>query len=154
MKRILVVSDNHGRSRELNKIRARHSDVDYKVHCGDSEFDRDYLDDFIAVRGNNDFNTGFPPYELIGDVEGHNILVIHGDGYVYMNHREELVEAAGHFNADVVFFGHTHVYEDREEDGVRLINPGSLTYNRDRSNPSYAIVTIDGKDVKAERFDA
>jgi putative phosphoesterase len=153
MKKILVVSDNHGHSSKLNNVRYMHQDVDYKVHCGDSEFKRDYLDDFIAVRGNNDFNGGFPVYEIINNVEGHTILVIHGDGYVFMDHREPLVEMARDFNADIVFFGHTHVFEDLKIDGIRLINPGSLAHNRDRTSTCYAIVTIDKNDIKVQRID-
>lgn len=153
MKKILLVSDNHGKFRRLNDVVFRHLDVDYKVHCGDSEFDREALKDWIAVRGNNDFTPGYPAYEVMADIEGHNILVIHGDGYVFMDHRDTLVDMASDFNADVVFFGHTHVFEDSTVNGVRLINPGSLNYNRDRSNPSYAIVTVDKDDIKVERFD-
>jgi len=153
MKKILVVSDNHGKAKKLNSIRYLHPDVDFKVHCGDSEFERDFLDDFIAVRGNNDFTGGFPVYEVLKDVEGHNILIVHGDGYVFMEHRETLVQMARDFNADIVFFGHTHVFEDSIVDGIRLINPGSLYYNRDRTSTSYAIVTIDKNNINVERID-
>ena len=48
---------------------------------------------------------------------------------------------------DVVFFGHTHRFTDVREDGIRLINPGSCSHNRDGSPPSFGLLTFedDGK---------
>ncbi|WP_285946677.1 hypothetical protein [Thomasclavelia cocleata] len=37
MKKIVVISDNHGQQSMLDKIRKLESDSDYYVHCGDSE---------------------------------------------------------------------------------------------------------------------
>ena len=150
MEKILVVSDNHGRTRQLDELKKLYNSFKYKVHLGDSELSADYLKDFITVRGNNDFGGEFEKY-VIFEVEGHRILAIHGDRYVYGTHRELLVSLAKENYCDMVLFGHTHVFEYQTIAGVHLINPGSLSYNRDRSPISYAVVSIDGNKIKVER---
>lgn len=47
-------------------------------------------------------------------------------------------------DADVVFFGHSHIPMDVAEDGIRLVNPGSPTWKRRQPRPTYAIVTFGG----------
>lgn len=44
------------------------------------------------------------------------------------------------FDKPTVFFGHTHKALVTEEDGIYLVNPGSLSQPRDDSDGSYAIV--------------
>ena len=48
-----------------------------------------------------------------------------------------------------VVFGHTHKAMTDESNGIRFINPGSLTQPRDGSDGSYAIIR-----TSADSFDA
>jgi len=165
MKKILVVSDNHFQAEPLTDILSRHNDVDFFVHCGDSQWQPDaaLLQKFIAVRGNNDF-VPLPEVEQFV-VEECNVLVSHGHQQnVYHTSNEqnivgtdELVTYALEvYNANVVFYGHTHVAEMHIDRGVFVLNPGSLNFPRGLSfrTPTYAIVSVDGIEVQAKFYDA
>jgi uncharacterized protein len=44
--------------------------------------------------------------------------------------------------AGLVIFGHSHIPMDLEEDGVRLVNPGSPTWKRRQPHATYAVITF------------
>lgn len=150
--KIVVVSDNHGLEKPLEDVRRKHSDIQVLVHLGDSEFELAKLKGFIAVKGNNDFYPGYQRARII-EVNEHRILIIHGDGLFYGQNRDGLVATAKDNDCDIVLFGHSHVFEHQIIDGITLINPGSLNYNRDFSNPCYAIVDIEIDSVNVTRVD-
>jgi len=164
MKRILVVSDNHFQAQPLTDILNRHGDVDYFVHCGDSQWqvDEQLLSGFIAVRGNNDF-ARFPLEEVVS-IEGYNVLVVHGhmqDVFNYGDHpnvrgTEQLVTYAQTLAADVIFYGHTHVPESHTDRDVFILNPGSINFPRGLNfhTPTYAIVTLEDETISARFYDA
>lgn len=149
--RILLISDNHGTRDCLEYVRNAHSDADYFIHCGDAELPNWLLDGFAVVQGNNDSYNQFPS-KLLLEIGQHTVMVVHGHRDMFFGHFDMLAAKANAAGADVVFFGHTHIPFDDTVDGVRLINPGSIWHNRDGSDPSYMIVTFDGKDISAERF--
>ena len=142
--KIIVVSDNHGKEC-LDLILELNNSANMFIHCGDSEQEPTFLKKYISVRGNNDFYNY--DIEKVIQVMNHKILIVHGHHYVYANQREELVNKAKKEGCDIVFFGHTHIFENKVIDGIRIINPGSLNYNRDGSKPCYAEVTIDENNV-------
>lgn len=147
--RICLCSDNHGNLTSIEKIKQDNPSCDYYFHLGDSHFDEKTLSPFITVEGNNDWEGDFPRQRIF-ELNGHRILLIHGDGYTYAI--SGLTNKAKHENCDVIMFGHTHEFFDEEYKGIRLINPGSCYHNRDLSKPSYAIVTIeDDGTIKVER---
>ena len=51
------------------------------------------------------------------------------------------------YNGDVLISGHTHMPLAKKENGLWLINPGSTSWPRGGSKRSYAVVTIDDKNV-------
>ena len=68
------------------------------------------------------------------------ILLTHGH-MQHVNYRlDNLYYKAMEENCKAVFFGHTHKALVTEEDGIYLVNPGSLSQPRDDSDGSYAIV--------------
>ena len=68
------------------------------------------------------------------------ILLTHGH-MQHVNYRlDNLYYKAMEENCKAVFFGHTHKALVTEEDGIYLVNPGSLSQPRDNSDGSYAIV--------------
>lgn len=151
MRKIVLVSDSHLREGVLKRILDIEKDADHYIHCGDSELMENEIRPFISVRGNNDYYGNFRN-EMILKIEGHKILITHGHHYyISFYSLDDLIERAKELNADVVFFGHLHVYIDLVVDDIHLINPGSCNHNRDYSEPSYCVITIDEKDVKVER---
>lgn len=148
--RICLCSDNHGDIDSIEKIKNDNPACDYYFHLGDSGLNEELLHPFIAVRGNNDWNDFFP-VERTFEIYNHRILLMHGSGYTYS--LNVLADKAKQNKCDVILFGHTHRFLDEEYKGIRLINPGSCFYNRDMSEPCYAIVTVfeDGR-INVERI--
>ncbi len=150
---IVVVSDSHREVSWIEKVKQRHKDAYCFIHCGDSELHESDLifHNFVCVNGNNDWS--FKKDDWIVDLGDHKIFVTHGHKYLRFKDRDVLVKKAQENKCDIVCFGHTHVFEYQIIDGVHLINPGSIQHNRDLTNPSYAIINIDGDNIEVERID-
>lgn len=135
----------------LQKVLSENPACDYYLHCGDSQFSPDEIRPFVSIAGNNDWDYEYPK-QLILELGGHRILLIHGNGYTYL--MDNFVRKARSEHADVVFFGHTHMFTDKAYSGIRFINPGSTFYNRDLTSPCYARVYFyDDGTIRAERVD-
>ena len=82
MKRLLVLSDSHGRATDLAAICALHPEADRIVFLGDGEEDIELLQlsfpelKLLAVRGNNDFYSSLP-YEDVLVLGGARIFFTH-----------------------------------------------------------------------------
>ena len=136
-KDIILVSDSHRQTECLKKIRSMYPNAYAYLHAGDS------------VQGNCDYYGDYEP-EAVFEVEGHHILLVHGHHDIGYGSLFGLVRHARERGCDIVCFGHTHVPYDEQFEEIHLFNPGSLSYNRDGSKPSYMILHIDGKQVSAE----
>lgn len=140
--KIVIISDNHSMEKPLEDIQNAYADADYLFHLGDSEMPYSFLKGFARVRGNNDYDYDYP-MNLVLEIDGYTFYLTHGHReYVGFSY-DTLLQKAKQEGYDVVCFGHTHRYLDLEADGIRLLNPGSIWHNRDGSEPSYMIVTID-----------
>lgn len=148
--KIVIISDNHGRIEPIQNILYQHQDADAFIHCGDSELPVNYLAGYVAVRGNNDFYAELPDYRVL-EIGNHRILIAHGHRLMFLDNRELLVNKAKSLDCDVICFGHSHIFESRVIDDITLINPGSISKNRDGSAPSYAILTINNNQLSVER---
>ena len=154
--KILVLSDTHGYNENMWRAMEIESPFDVTVHCGDFG---EYLDDIrynadcpvYAVRGNNDYFSDAPREELF-EVSNKKVLLLHGDRDGVYGGYDRIIYKGLEKGADIIMFGHTHIpYIDKQE-GIILVNPGSLTYPRqDRHIPTYAVVEIlDNGKINAE----
>lgn len=148
---IVLISDNHGNRDSLEYIRKRHADADYFIHCGDAELPTWLLDGFAVVQGNNDSYNQFPSKKILS-IGSHKIYVTHGNRDMFFGHFDMLAEKAKAADCDICFFGHTHIPFDQTINGIRILNPGSIWMNRDGSQPSYMIVTLDHDAVDVKRM--
>lgn len=145
--RILVVSDTHSARKKMDRLKEKvYGKVDMIVHAGDHFEDSIYLKSIldipvIAVAGNCDF--GSVEKKLDFEVEGVKIFLTHGHLYGVKYSYDELVDQAKACGAKIAIFGHTHFKEDRYVDGVRVINPGSLSEPRDSSKESFGILEVE-----------
>lgn len=146
--KILIVSDTHGHSENLEKVLEQTGPLDHFIHLGDVEGQEDYIE-VIAdcpvhmVAGNNDFFTDLPREEEFWIGEYH-ILITHGHYYGVSVGTERLKEEAMLRSIDIVMYGHTHRPEIDIEDQVTVLNPGSLSYPRQIGRkPSYLLMEID-----------
>ena len=150
--KIVLVSDNHGERKPLKWLRETYKDYDLFIHCGDSEMSVGDMAGYICVTGNNDFLYGSQvPENMVLKAGNHKIYVCHGHmDFLSYFHYGPMVKRAKEKGCDIVFFGHVHQVYDEVLDGVRLLNPGSIRYNRDMSQASYMLVHIDGDAVNVQ----
>ena len=132
--KILIVSDTHRQNANYFEVLRRIQPLDMVIHCGPVKI----------VLGNNDFFSQLPK-ELEFKIGSLNVLVTHGHNYYVSAGLGVLKKEAKARGIDVVFFGHTHrPVIDQTEEGLTLVNPGSLSYPRQEGRkPSYAIMEID-----------
>lgn len=142
--KLLVMSDTHGDEEVIKIVKDRHQDVDVVVHCGDSEldFDHPYLEGVKKVRGNCDTDKNFPK-EIQFEQEGIHFFATHGHLFNVKATLMNLYYRAKEIQADVVFYGHSHILNIEEIDNVLFINPGSLLKPRGLQDKSYVIVEVE-----------
>ena len=131
--KILLVSDSHGDYESLNRLYKMQPNMDLYLHAGDSEQDEWSLKPFISVRGNCDHYYDFPNFLVIPSPQG-NVYVQHTP-YVSKDILNE-------HKVKIVIHGHTHCRRNETKSGILFINPGAISYARDKYNGSYAILEI------------
>ena len=115
--RILVVSDTHGDAYSLQQAVLAQPSARVVIHLGD------------GVRGNCDFRADddllYAREETIG---GKRLFFTHGHLYQVKFDLYRAVTAAKERGADILLFGHTHQALTDYEDGLYMLNPGSLSH--------------------------
>ncbi len=149
---IVLVSDNHGQRKQIEYLRKTYPSDYFFLHCGDSEMYPEELEGFAVVRGNNDGYNLYPANRIL-KFGKHRIYLCHGHLDMFAGFWDMLAKRAKAEDCDIVCFGHIHRYLDIEVDGIRILNPGSMWYNRDGSCPSYMRITIDDDEITAQRMD-
>lgn len=149
MKKIVVMSDNHGRMSVIQTIRELESDASYYIHCGDSDATEEELEGWIAVKGNNDWKVKLPE-SMILEVDSIRFLICHGHRFGYYNREQNMVREVHSNQCQVLLFGHTHVPQCKIMEGCYLINPGSTTIPRGGSKRGYCVITVDNKSIDVE----
>lgn len=144
MSKVLVISDSHGLTNELIRIKEKHKDeVNLLLHCGDSELSANdpALDGFIVVRGNCDFDEKFPEdsVQTVGDT---NIMITHGHRYQVKSTLTSLSYRAQELDAKIVCFGHSHILGAEMLNGILFLNPGSIRLPRQRKEKTYCIIEL------------
>ncbi len=146
--KVLIVSDTHKSHRNLEKVLGENKDIDMLIHLGDVEGAEDYIEALAdcpvhMVSGNNDFFSDLPAEEVFM-IGGHRVFITHGHYYGIVIGEERLAKAARDRNADVVMYGHTHRPFFKEEDGLTILNPGSIAYPRQlERRASYMLMEVD-----------
>lgn len=132
--KILIVSDTHGRHAGIEAAVEREKPFEMLIHLGDAEGYEDYIEDLAGcpieiVSGNSDYFSPLPQEkELL--VDGMRILITHGHYYFVSIGYDEIRREGISRQMDIVMFGHTHRPVVLEEDGITVLNPGSLSYPR------------------------
>ncbi len=147
VKKVVVMSDNHGLDAMMEYIKEQEPYADYYVHCGDSEaYRKELLTGYICVKGNNDWNLDLPEQAKL-KVEKVPILIIHGHRLGYFNRELAMNDLLTRYKCRLLLCGHTHIPMYIKDGKYTYINPGSTTLPRGGSDRSYAVVTIDGDQV-------
>ena len=134
--RIAVLSDTHGllRSGITNVIK----NCEVILHGGDIN-SRKVLDELktfaplYVVRGNNDREWAEAlPQELEITLFGLHIYMVH-------NKKHRKADLCG---MDVFIYGHSHKYEEKMEEGILYLNPGSCGPRRFRQPVTMAVLEV------------
>lgn len=155
MKKILVVSDSHGRKDILNELAERYlNKVDRFVHCGDSELSSTDLiwEIMTTVRGNCDYDYGLKDTFLF-DMGDLTMVTVHGHHHGVKNSNKEMKEEAKRNGATIVFYGHSHIPVAEQEDGIIFINPGSISQPRGPIHEkTYCILEIENNRLSVNYY--
>ena len=144
--RILVLSDSHGDIKSLNSVIERHQDISEIFFLGDLTKDIIAVKEqfknknYYIVSGNCDFSSPFPSSQ-IKTIENTRIFFCHGHRYGVKYTLESIKATARENNCALVLFGHTHCSLTAYDNGLYIVNPGSLSSPRD-GKKSYAIIDI------------
>ncbi len=133
--RLLVLSDSHGDFISLKMAIENEKEADAIIFLGDGLSDISALEYllnrklFIAVKGNCD--SAFSPYperavEVFG---GKTVYCTHGYREQVKFGLERLKTNALYSEAQIALFGHTHIPFSSYENGLYLLNPGSVKQN-------------------------
>lgn len=141
--RILVCSDTHGDFYALNQAISEQPEAEIIIHLGDGAEEAEemraiYPDRMvIQVKGNGDFGSRYP---LVDEylLAGKHVLMTHGHLYGVKTELYTLYLLAKEKNIDLLLFGHTHQAFQDYQNGLYVLNPGSLK----GVNATYGIVDI------------
>ena len=94
--KILVVSDTHGHTKNLERVLEKVGDIDLFIHCGDLEGGEDYIRALVdvpcyMVAGNNAWLSDLQR-EMEISVDDYRIWITHGNNYGASMGPERLLE--------------------------------------------------------------
>lgn len=157
--KIMIASDIHGSYACCEKLfeRFEKEKADLMVLLGDllyhgprndlpMEYDckkvslllNQYKEKIVAVRGNCDGEVDqmMLEFPILSDMA----VICDNDFALYATHGHKLTPKAPFpVAAGVVMYGHTHIPTDKNIDGVRYINPGSVSIPKNGSERGYAL---------------
>ncbi|WP_297522437.1 metallophosphoesterase [uncultured Clostridium sp.] len=143
---IIVVSDTHNNTNAIEKILEISKNSDIIFHLGDNIADakllqKEFHGKVHMVKGNCDYGEEGLNEEIV-EVHGKRFFLTHGDRYGVNYGLDKLYYRGLEVKADCILYGHTHRKLKLIEEGIYIINPGSLPLPRDNSS-SYARINFD-----------
>jgi len=159
MTRIAIISDTHIPERAdaiPDGFEDRIANADHVIHAGDFTTP-DVLDDVrtmatgpvTAVYGNMDpRNLDLPAVDTLS-VDGATFVVTHGTGALETYEERVAGIVTDEAGEDAIgISGHTHQVLDDTVDGVRLLNPGSVTGAAPASRTTMMTVEVTGDTIE------
>ncbi len=136
MHRIAVISDIHGMLRK--EVMQQACTCEAILHAGDIGGQDIMLKlreaaPVYAVKGNIDKEPLDMPEELYFTLYGFNFYMVHNRKYI----------KAGRNLADIIIYGHSHIYKEEHTGNVLYLNPGSCGPGRFRLAITMAVITLD-----------
>lgn len=147
MMRLLVLSDSHNDVITLKMAIDNNSDADVVIFLGDGAKDFETISNNIqhkqifAVKGNCDGTLCNNPAYITVEFAGAKLYCTHGYNEKVKFGLNMLKECSRERNANIVLFGHTHNPYVEYDNGLYLMNPGSVKEN------SCGIVDITSKGI-------
>lgn len=130
--RAVVFSDSHGNFSAMEQIVSKHlNDTALFIFLGDGLRDTEDIISVYpqinlrAVCGNCDFFPTAPDYDEV-TFGGKRIFFTHGHIFGVKDSFFRAISRAKSINADILLLGHTHTPYNSYENGLYVMNPGSL----------------------------
>ena len=145
--KIIVVSDSHGRIQPLERI-IREIYADIYIHLGDGERELDEIcrqnpdKQVYHVHGNCDLASISPDELLISPDDKNVIFAVHGHLHGVKHSLEPLKAQARNNGANILLFGHTHARYSEYDNGLYILNPGSISKPRDGKRQSFGVIEL------------
>ena len=152
--KIAVISDSHDIKSAIQAVKPYITDSDMVLHLGDGadnikEITNGFKGEVYAVRGNCDFQSEYPNERII-EVLDKRILMCHGHHYNVKMELNSIFYRAKELGVDIVLFGHSHLCVIEKQDGLILMNPGSIANGAGILRRSIGYIEIEeGKEVVA-----
>lgn len=145
--RITVISDSHGNTAAIRNALLAQKESRHVFFLGDNIRDIEVVSEdfphhtFYSVSGNCDYGSVALTTDIatLGDTK---ILYTHGHRFFVKQSTALLRDAAKQRDIPLALFGHTHIPLTLYEDGVWLVNPGSIGHPR-QGRPTYAVIDIE-----------
>lgn len=161
-KRIVAFSDSHGDRKQLERAICQAYEagrVDELLFLGDGVRDWEQVTSYLPyqypqastrhVLGNNDMGCQGVD-DILFEVNGVRMYACHGQWAGVKTSLTRLMFKAMQHQAQVAFYGHTHVAAIEEANGVLTVCPGSVRDTYRRTSCAYAEVIVeDDGQVKA-----
>ena len=147
---VLIFSDSHRRTDKMCEIIEKSPATDLIIHLGDNIADAKVLREtyphipLVYVAGNCDRPSEGEPNEILLDLEGFRVLIMHGHLRNVKSTDHFMLNVARQKKANIVIFGHTHVPVDMFDDEMKIFNPGSISRPVCGNRPSFGTLTIRG----------
>lgn len=145
--KIAILSDTHGLLREEVKDIIKRCDV--IIHAGDINT-REIINELqksaplYIVRGNNDRAWALDLPEVMRfELSGIHFILVHNKKDVPKNLD----------GIDIVIFGHTHQYFEKEQDGRLWFNPGSCGRRRFHQDITLAVMYAENGNYQIEKIE-
>lgn len=167
--KLFFISDIHGSYYFLKQAleRFKEEQADYIVILGDELYHgarnplppeynpkevtallNGYADKIIAIRGNCDSEVDemvldYPIMSTYSTIffDGRRLFLTHG--HVYNESRMPALQ-----KGDAFFYGHTHVPKAEKQDGIFILNPGSVSMPKEGATNSYGVLENDNFSIK------
>ncbi|MDO4476123.1 MAG: metallophosphoesterase [Lachnospiraceae bacterium] len=152
-KKVLIVSDSHGRHENVLAAIDMEKPIDYLFHLGDLQGREAEIEEAAGcpaymVAGNCDFFSSLPSIRLV-EIGSHRILLAHGHQFRVSSQlgtrllRAEALKAG----CDLAVFGHIHQPVIERDEEITVLNPGSIASPRqaDRRRTYMVLELEDGK---------
>lgn len=146
--RILVISDSHGKNDDVKSVIKQAGHIDMFIHLGDIERGPEYIESLVdcpvhMISGNNDYDIHLPNDDMF-TVGKYKIYITHGHRFYVNSGVSRLEEFARENGIDIVMYGHTHIPYVHTEDGITILNPGSISYPRQEGRKkTFLIMELD-----------
>ena len=147
--KLLILSDSHGNRTHLRRaLELEKPQVVF--HLGDGRADilavmADLPEvPLYSVPGNCDWRCRLAPVQQV-TVEGLPILVAHGHTFGVKSGYQSYLAYGRRQGARLLLSGHTHVPCVWEDEGIMLVNPGSVGNGQ---HPTYAVLEVEQGTVK------